>query len=101
MRRTYNLETFTLRVGRVPFWQVAIGLAVAFVLAVALAVLVSGLFLILLPVILIGAIAARFMGRRDQGGPRRDQKVIDAEYVVVEESRADDRTPSDENPRDK
>ena len=101
MRRTHTLETVTLRVGRVPFWRIAIVLAVAFVLALALAVLVSGLFLILLPAILIGAIAARFMGRRDQGGPRRGQKVIEAEYVVIEDVRADDRTPSDENPRDK
>jgi len=52
-------------------------------------------------ILVVGAIAARFMGRREQGGPRRDQKVIEAEYVVIEDARADDRTPSDENPRDK
>lgn len=98
MRRTHAREIFMLRVGRVPFWRIAIVLAVAFVLALALAVLVSGLFLILLPVILIGAIAARFMGRRVA---RTDRDVIEGEYEVIAEDLADDRTPSDENPRDK
>ena len=92
MRRTYTLETFTLRVGRAPSWQVAIVLAVAFALALALAVL--------LPVVLVGGLAARFIGRRAARTPRPDREVIEAEYEMIDD-RAGDRTAAGENSRDK
>ena len=94
MRRIHTLETITLRAGRVPFWRVAIVLIVACVLALALAILVSGLFLILLPVILAGALAARFLGRRAINAPRPDPTVIEAEYEVIDD-RAGRGAPSD------
>ncbi len=84
MRRIHAFETITLRAGKVPFWRVAIVLIVACALALALALLVSGLFLVLLPVILIGALAARFFSRRV---PPPRAEFIEAEYEVV----ADDR----------
>ena len=95
MRRIHTLETITVRVGRAPFWRVALAVAIALAVALALAVLVSGLFLIVLPVVLVGAIAARFLGRRV--APRPDSEVIEAEYEVIE----DDRKSPDESPRDR
>ena len=100
MRRIHTLETFTLRVGRAPSWQVAIVLVVACALALALALLVGGLFLILLPVVLVGGLAARFIARRAARTPRPDREVIEAEYEMIDD-RAGDRTASGENLRDK
>ena len=89
MRRTETREYIFLRAGRVPFWRVAVAAAVAIAVALALAILVSGLFLILLPVIVVGAIAARLFGRPVPPPPRAD--VIEAEYEVIEEKRAEER----------
>ncbi len=97
MQRIHTFETITLRAGRVPLWRVAIVLIVACALALALALLVSGLFLILLPAIVVGGLVLRFMGRRV--APRPDSEVIEAEYEVVDD-RAADRTPSGESRRD-
>ena len=100
MRRTHNLETFTLRVGRISSWRVAVALIVACALALALALLVSGLFLLLLPVVLGGAVAARVLARRGPGASPREREVIEAEYEVIDD-RAGERKPSGESAREK
>jgi hypothetical protein len=107
MRSTETREYIYLRAGRIPFWRVALAVAIALAFVAALAVLVSGLFLILLPVIVVGAVAARFLGRRvppPRVNPRGESNmtagtyppprtdVIEAEYEVIEEKR-DERAP--------
>ncbi|MCC7017018.1 MAG: hypothetical protein IT564_07425 [Rhodospirillales bacterium] len=91
MRRTHAREIFMLRVGRAPFWRVAAVAAIAIAAALALAILVSGLFLILLPVIAVSAIAARAFGRRmpPPSSPRSD--IIETEYEVIEEKRDNEK----------
>jgi hypothetical protein len=91
MRRTETREYVFLRAGRVPFWRVAVAAVLALAFVAALAILVSGLFLILLPAIAAGAIAARFLGWRVSTPPRTE--VIEAEYEVIEEKRDKRETP--------
>jgi len=103
VRHTETREYVYLRAGRVPFWRVALAVAIALAFVAALAVLVSGLFLVLLPVIVVGAVAARFLGRRvppPRANPRGDSNmptsppradVIEAEYEVIEEKRAGEK----------
>jgi len=99
VRHTETREYVYLRAGRVPFWRVALAVAIALAFVAALALLVSGLFLILLPVIVVGAVAARFFGRRVPTTPPRAD-VIEAEYEVIEEKRTDNRAPpSDDSAR--
>ena len=98
MRRIHTFETITLRAGRVPFWRVAIVLIVACALALALALLVSGLFLVLLPVIVVGGLALRFMGRHGTDAPRAGPQTIEAEYEVIDD-RAGGGAPSDRGRR--
>lgn len=102
MPQTYTSNVYTLRIRRLLPWQVAIILAGASAVAVALAVLASGLFLILLPVILVGAVAYRFLGLRRANFPRRNGDVIEGEYVVVSNGPAGDKaSPLNEGRRDK
>ncbi len=91
MPQTYTSNIYTLRIRRMPTWQVAILLAGASAVAVALAVLASGLFLILLPVFLVGAVAYRFLGLRRARLQRRDPGIIDGEYMVVPGDPANDK----------
>lgn len=101
MPQTYTSNVYMLRIRRMPPWQVAIILAGASAVAVALALLAGGLFLILLPVVLVGAVAYRFRGLRRASFPRRDPDIIEGEYVVVSDGPADDKaSPLNERLRD-
>lgn len=95
MLQTCLSPAFTLRVRRVPSWQIAFILAVAFAVAAAVAVVASGLFLLLLPVTLVGGVAGRFLRLGRAGVLRRDSDVIEGEYVVISDGPCDDKTTRD------
>lgn len=100
MLQIYARNTFTRHIRRVWPWQVAIILAGTFAMAAALAVVASGLFLILLPMILVGVVAYRFLGLRRAGFPRPESDIIEGEYLVVSEVPADVKiSPLNEAPR--
>ena len=89
MLQTYAGNTFTLHIRCMPPWKVAVILAGTFAMAATLAVVASWLFLILLPMVLVGVVAYRFLGLRHARFPRRDPGIIEGEYVVVSEDPAD------------
>jgi predicted membrane metal-binding protein len=73
------------RIG-LPSWQLALILIAAFAIGLAVAVVATGVFLIVLPVALLAALAYRLFGpRRRRGGSRVWQgRVIEGEYEVVD-----------------
>jgi membrane protein implicated in regulation of membrane protease activity len=85
--RIYANGPFALFLGRVPMWKVALAVAAALAAVALLAVLAGAVFLLLAPVVLLAALAHRFFGAGRRRG--RDGRVIEGEYVAVEEERVE------------
>jgi hypothetical protein len=84
----YSAWNRQARAFRLPKWQLALLLVVALALGIAVAIVATGIFLIVLP---IAAVVA--LGYRLFGGPRRRTRApadaIEGEYEVVEPARRD------------
>jgi hypothetical protein len=94
MPRPNPFDTSRLRLFRPTWWQTALIVALVVAVVVAVALVATSLVLILTPIVLIAALAHRFLGAR---GPRRDDtqrgsqpKVIEAEYQVISPERPRD-----------
>lgn len=88
-----NRDTFRLfaETFRIPPWKLWLGLAAAIAAALALTILATGLFLVLLPLLLLGFGLSRLFGggRTEEAAvPARQQaprnRVIDVEYRVLD-----------------
>lgn len=81
------------RVVRLPRWQVWLVAAVALALTVTLAIVAAGVFLLVLPVVLIAGVGyhlwTKWRGQRPAGRP--GDMIIDADYSII--SREDERHP--------
>jgi hypothetical protein len=80
------------RMIRVPRWTIVLAVSLAVALGLTLAIVAAGLFLIIFPMILVLTGAAALLGLlRGRSAARRQIRVIDADYVVHNDSGADDR----------
>jgi hypothetical protein len=100
MPRPNPFDTSRLRLFRLTWWQSALIVALVVAVVVAVALVATSLVLILTPIVLIAALAHRFLGARGarpEASPRGHQpKVIEAEYQIVES--APDRDAADRRP---
>ena len=81
-----------MRMVRLQPWKLWLLMAVGAGVALALTVAVAGLFLILVPVVLIGGFVAKLVLRSSARGRRRDAskagpEVIEGHYQVIEVDR--------------
>lgn len=74
-----------LRTLRLPGWQIALLLVAALAIGIAVAIVATGVFLIVLPIALAAALAYRLFGARRRGR-RPDGGVIEGDYEVIERS---------------
>jgi hypothetical protein len=102
MPRSNPFDATRLRLFRLTWWQSALIVALVVAVVAAVALVATSLVLILTPIVLIAALAHRFLGAR---GPRRDDaprgsqpQVIDAEYQIVESEPSADRDAADRHP---
>lgn len=88
MHERFGRGGFDLRMIRLPTWKLWLLMAIGGAVALALVVAAAGLFLILLPVVLIGGFVARLLlsGSRPAARPRPGgpPAVIEGHYEVVE-----------------
>jgi hypothetical protein len=90
---------------RVALWRASIILTGALAVALTLAALAGGLVLLLLPVLAVGAVAYRVIGKQREGrwrknAPHPDADVIEGEFVVIADEPANGETrPLNEEPR--
>src|SRR5262245_39780753 len=95
MPRPNPFDTTRLRLFRLTWWQTALIVALVIAVLVAVALVATSLVLILTPIVLIAALAHRFLGtrsHRQDGRARGPQpKVIEAEYEVVSIERSRDQ----------
>jgi hypothetical protein len=93
IRKVARMHEFHIRFVRIPRWQLMLGAGLVFALIAAFFVLALGVFLLLLPaLVIVGAIAYLFSGARapiDRGGT--NDHIIDGEYRIVEQDRLEDR----------
>ena len=86
MNQTNRFGTFGVRAMKLPAWQIALIGAVAAALLISLAVLATGVFLVVFPVIFLVDQAYRWRARRARAVapvPRGRPVVIDGEYEVL------------------
>lgn len=94
----YN--NFSWRAQPVPLWRASIILTSSLVIALILGALASGVFLLLLPVFAISAVAYRIAGQRRENAPRREPDIIEGEFVVISDEPCNGETrPLDEKPK--
>jgi hypothetical protein len=88
MPRTNPFDTTRLRLFRLTWWQSALIVALVVAVVVAVALVATSLVLILTPIVLIAALAHRFLGARrarPEANPRgHHPTVIETEYRIVE-----------------
>jgi hypothetical protein len=78
---------------RIPRWAILLAVSLAVALGLTLAIVAAGLFLIIFPVMLVLTGAAALLGLlRGRAAARRQIRVIDADYVVHDDSGRDDRS---------
>ena len=70
-----------VRVMRLPKWQIVLLLVVFGSIAVAVALVAAGVFLLALPVVALAVLGYRLFGKR---GRERQSSVIDGEYEVID-----------------
>lgn len=77
------------RILRVPRWQLALILVAALAVGIAVAVVATGVFLVVFPIALIAGFAYRLFGkkRRAAGHP-----IIEGEYEIIDAAPAGART---------
>jgi hypothetical protein len=88
-----SMPKFRFHFIRIPRWQLMLGASLVLALIVAFFVLALGIFLLLLPALMIaGAVAVLFGSPQppvDRGAA--NDRVIDGEYRVLERDRLDRR----------
>lgn len=77
------------RILRVPKWQLALILVVALAVGIAIAVVATGIFIVLFPIALIAGFAYRLFGKRRRA---RGNAIIEGEYEVVDAAPAGSRS---------
>jgi hypothetical protein len=93
-------NTFAWGAQPVPLWRASIILTSSLVVALTLGALASGVFLLLLPVFAISAVAYRIAGRGRETAPRREPDIIEGEFVVISDEPGNGETrPLDEKPK--
>jgi hypothetical protein len=101
MPRPNPFDTTRLRLFRLTWWQSALIVALVIAVVVAVALVATSIVLILTPIVLIAALAHRFLGARgvrQESNPRGHQPtVVETEYRIVE-SEPEDRDA--DRPRD-
>lgn len=77
------------RIFRVPTWQLVLILIAALAVGVAVAIVATGVFLVVFPIALIAGLAYRLFGKR-----RRTQgnSIIEGEYEVIDAAPAGSRS---------
>jgi hypothetical protein len=94
MPRPNPFDTTRLRIFRLTWWQSALIVALVVAVVVAVALVATSLVLILTPIVLIAALAHRFLGtraaRRDGTRPASQPQVIEAEYEIISPERSGD-----------
>jgi hypothetical protein len=84
-------NSFELRMVRLQPWQLWLLMAIGAGVALALTVAVAGLFLILVPVVLVGGFVAKLVlgsaVKPATNTPRERPRVIEGQYQVVEVER--------------
>jgi uncharacterized membrane protein len=84
------MQQFQFRVLQIPRWQLALGAGLLLALLLALVILALGVFLLVLPVVIVaGALAYFFGGRRLKTNPDNDDRTIVADYRVIEQKQID------------
>lgn len=66
-----------------PFWLVSLVIAGVLAVALALAIVIGAFFLVVFPVVAIGAAVARFLWARSDRGRQSRVDIIEAEYTVI------------------
>lgn len=97
MNPNEHFDRMRMRAVRIPVWQIILISAAALALLAALAVVATGVFLVVFPIAVVGGWIYRLTAKKrvrpdaPQAAGRRPQvTVIDGEYEVVP---ADDRRP--------
>ena len=75
---------------RLPWWRIALIVALAAAIGIAIAIVATGVFLIALPVVVVTAVAYRLFGgkwRRRAADRTAPGQAIDAEYEVIDDGR--------------
>jgi hypothetical protein len=92
MSRPSPFDTTRLRLFRLTWWQSALIVALIVAVVVAVALVATSLVLILTPIVLVAALAHRFLGaraaRRNGTHPGPQPKVIEAEYEIISPERS-------------
>ena len=86
MNQTNRFGAFRVRAMKMPAWQIALIGAIAAALLISLAVLATGVFLVVFPVIFLLDQAYRWRARRARKStpaPHGRPLVIDGEYEVL------------------
>jgi hypothetical protein len=86
MNQTNRFGTFRVLATKLPAWQIALIGAAAAALLISLAVLATGVFLVVFPVIFLIDQAYRWRARRARAAapaPRGRPVIIEAEYEVL------------------
>jgi len=85
---------FRIHFIRIPRWQLMLGAGLVLALLTAFFVLALGIFLLLLPIVAVaGALFYLFGGRPPVAGQAPHDRVIDADYRVIERERVEHRDP--------
>ncbi|MFC5068568.1 hypothetical protein [Flaviflagellibacter deserti] len=75
---------FRLRASRMPAWQIAVIGAIAAAIVVTLAIVATGVFLVVFPALLVLDAVYRWRARKSARAPRSaSETIIDAEYEVL------------------
>ncbi len=85
MFRAYRIDQGRISLWQMVGWRGVVLLAVALAVFVALAIVATGLFLVLFPIFVIAGLVARFLAGRGQRRPlRRAPDVLEGRYEVLD-----------------
>ncbi len=85
MFRAYRIDQDRVSLWRLVGWRGVVVIAVALAVLVALAIVATGLFLVLFPIFVIAGLVARFLAGRGQKRPlRRAPGVLEGRYEVLD-----------------
>jgi hypothetical protein len=82
------MPQFQFRVFQISRWQMALGVSLFLAILLGLMILALGVFLLVLPVLIVGGLLAYFFrGRRLR--PNEDEHTFEANYRVIEQKQLD------------
>jgi hypothetical protein len=82
------MQQFSIRFYQIPRWQLILGTGLFIALLLTMFIFALGVFLLVLPVlVLAGALAYFFGDRRLKSQPDSRNDVIETEYRVIEQTR--------------